>query len=169
SSHAGRRPELLCLGYSLHGKPMLADQGGLRFNLSHSGDLAVCAVSRSRDVGIDIEQIRPIDNLGRMFQSISSPSERTVWQTLDGTRQVDAFFNCWTVKESCAKALGTGLSTSVQSIEALNTDATPRVVACGTRLWFVFKFTPTDGYAGALAVEQWSTRAILPHVVFHRA
>ncbi len=82
-----------------HGKPTLADHPEWHFSLSHSGDLAVCALDDA-PIGVDLEQHRPLD------------TERLAARYLGVTASltVEEFFSLWTKKESYLKAVGIGLS-----------------------------------------------------------
>lgn len=155
-------PASIRFSYSRHGKPALA--GGavpahLRFNLSHSGELALVAVTRGREVGLDIELIRAdlagLDIAERFF----SPREVRALLALPTELRTTAFFNCWTRKEAYIKALGEGLSHPLRSFavslapsetaKLLSTDGDPQEAA----RWSLVDLSPGEGYAAALAVE----------------
>jgi 4'-phosphopantetheinyl transferase len=93
-----------------YGKPELASSSDIKFNLSHTDDAAVLAVTRKRPVGIDVERVRDnVDALelaGRFF----SASEAQWLRSQPAARRLGSFFACWTAKEAYIKALGTGLS-----------------------------------------------------------
>ena len=101
--------------YAAHGKPGLADSD-LRFNISHSGALAVIALARV-EVGVDVELPRPrrSDAIARRFYT---PGEiERLFAHADPERRADAFFRLWTCKEAFLKATGEGLSRSTRSYE----------------------------------------------------
>jgi len=85
-----------------NGKPHLTAEGGVHFNLSHSGQYVVCAVSDT-DVGVDIESVSPIRAavMRRCFHE-----EEQQWIGDDASR----FTRLWTMKEAYMKLLGTGFS-----------------------------------------------------------
>jgi 4'-phosphopantetheinyl transferase len=147
----GTPPRDLRFCYSNYGKPALVGSS-VRFNLSHSGDVAVCAVCRTRDVGVDVEQIRTMDDLEVLFCSIASRHERAVFQHLSRDARLREFFRCWTIKEACIKASGEGLSRPVQGIEVLTANGNC-LLRCGEEAWSVTEFRPSPGYAAALAVK----------------
>ena len=89
-----------------NGKPYLCGYDGFCFNLSHSGDYAVC-VTDSLPVGADVEQIRPIDHAA-IAERWFTPQEREEIARSDNP--LPAFFRVWTAKESVSKWLGTGIS-----------------------------------------------------------
>src|SRR5208283_3823327 len=77
SHFLNERPECLEITYSEHGKPQLADQSSrIRFNLCHSGRIAAYAVSMDCEVGIDVEQIRPVPEMEEIAKRFFSPAER---------------------------------------------------------------------------------------------
>lgn len=88
------------------GKPYLDGYSGFCFNLSHSGDYAVCAAD-SLPVGADVEQIRPID-YASIAERWFSREEREEIARSDAP--LAAFYRVWTAKESVSKWLGTGIS-----------------------------------------------------------
>jgi 4'-phosphopantetheinyl transferase len=101
--------------YGPHGKPYLAGSP-LRFNISHSGALALIALSRA-EVGADVELPRPrrSDAIARRFYA---PGEiERLFAERDAERRADAFFRLWTCKEAFLKATGEGLSRSTRSFE----------------------------------------------------
>ena len=96
-----------------HGKPYLADSG-IQFNLSHSGTLAVCAVS-DKPVGVDIQQHRHFED--RLIKYVFQPSEAQIIYACKTAEQRDKLCTqLWTVKESVMKYLGTGVGLAPKKI-----------------------------------------------------
>jgi 4'-phosphopantetheinyl transferase len=119
-----------------HGKPALADPSSpLRFNLSHSGDLALVAVAQGREVGVDIERIRPRRDLPRLTERALDPAAAAAVRGAPADERAIAFHQAWARREAIAKCLGTGLGAPLP----------PSPVAVGT-------LHPAAGYAAALAV-----------------
>ena len=110
-------PAELTFTYSQYGKPALCGHN-LHFNLSHSGDLAVCAISAVTEVGVDVERIREIEDMDALFRSISSAREYSAFRVLPRAERTRAFFETWTRKEACVKATGRGLSTPLADVDA---------------------------------------------------
>ncbi|MEJ6391561.1 4'-phosphopantetheinyl transferase family protein [Gymnodinialimonas ulvae] len=105
----GRAAQALPLVDGPWGKPALRD-GAVAFNLSHSGALAVLAISRAGPVGIDVERIdRTIDVPG-LSQSCFLPAERAVLDALEPDARQRRFFAFWTAKEAVMKRTGQGMS-----------------------------------------------------------
>jgi 4'-phosphopantetheinyl transferase len=106
--YLGQAPENLTFVYGLRGKPVLAGSP-LRFNLAHSGGVAVLAVTRLQELGIDVEHIREVPNWDGVTNSFFSSSEREAIQSVPPTDRLLAFFTCWTRKEAYVKATGDGI------------------------------------------------------------
>ncbi|MBW4420279.1 MAG: 4'-phosphopantetheinyl transferase superfamily protein [Myxacorys californica WJT36-NPBG1] len=90
-------------------QPSHLDCQSLQFNVAHSQDFALYAFSRDRLVGIDVEQIRPVDNLESLTRRFFLPSEHAAICSADPDAQARLFFRYWTCKESFLKATGDGL------------------------------------------------------------
>jgi 4'-phosphopantetheinyl transferase len=109
SCYLGVPAKRLAFTVNAFGKPRLsARQPPLHFNLSHSGDMAVLAVSDRYHVGVDIEEILPLreDVAGRFFSAM----ERHALGLMPPEKYLGAFYRCWTRKEAFVKAHGAGLS-----------------------------------------------------------
>ena len=102
-----------------HGKPALAlpEHAWLQFNLTHSGDLALVAVTRDRPVGIDVEHKSPPDDPARLVAQFFSANENAAFSALPESQREAAFFAGWTRKEAYIKALGEGLSTPLDQFD----------------------------------------------------
>jgi 4'-phosphopantetheinyl transferase len=152
----------LSLVYGDHGKPALAEgarYGDLRFNLSHSGDITILAVTRGRDVGVDVERLRPIPEYARIAARFFSPRENADLLSRWADDPVRGFFTCWTRKEAYIKATGDGLSQPLDGFDvALAPDEPARLLrveadACEVSRWSFDTFEPAPGYLGAVAAE----------------
>ena len=95
-----------------YGKPFLTnpEAAGVLFNLSHSGEVAVIAVAREREVGVDVEFMRADFATSEVAEHFFSVAEIYTLSGLDPNLRTQAFFNCWTRKEAYVKARGEGLS-----------------------------------------------------------
>lgn len=113
--HLNVAPGRVALSYGQHGKPFLADVGsGIHFNLAHSGDHALLALTRQREIGVDIEHIDPqVDVLG-IARLMYSPTEIEALQATPPDRRASLFFTIWTRKEAYIKATGEGLSAATK-------------------------------------------------------
>ncbi|UYO35984.1 4'-phosphopantetheinyl transferase superfamily protein [Bacillus zhangzhouensis] len=98
-----------------NGKPVVRQLPSFHFNLSHSGDWVVCAVDDA-PVGIDIEEIKPIDlAIAKRFFSADEYQD-LLSQPLE--RQEAYFFLLWSMKEAFIKLTGKGLSYGLSSFTA---------------------------------------------------
>jgi 4'-phosphopantetheinyl transferase len=94
------------------GKPALSRRfanSDLRFNVSHSEDVAVYAFSRGREIGVDVEAVRELRDADDIAVRFFSRRENEAYLALDPRDRLLGFFNCWTRKEAFIKALGDGL------------------------------------------------------------
>ena len=95
-----------------NGKPYLAN-GAIFFNLSHSGERVMCAVS-DMEVGCDVQKIGTTSL--KIADRFFSASERQLLNSIeDESAKINMFYRLWTLKESYIKAVGTGLKTSLKS------------------------------------------------------
>lgn len=136
--YADAAPASLVLRTGEHGKPNL--RGGPEFNLSHSGDLALCAVGGTRPVGVDVEELRPVPEALAIAERHLGP-EATRSLREGGPVLASIFLRHWTRREAYLKALGVGLA--VEAPPALDPDR-----------WEVHELTPAAGYIGALVVAR---------------
>lgn len=162
-------PAQLRFASNAYGKPALAGHeaaSGLRFNLAHSNGLALYAVTRNREVGIDVEEIRADFASDEIAGHFFSSTERARLGELPLEQRTEAFFNCWTRKEAYLKARGDGLSFPLDRFDVsvlpreqqviLNVHEDPSESA----RWSLQSLTPAKGYAAAVAVEGdgWNLR-----------
>jgi 4'-phosphopantetheinyl transferase len=163
-----RRPEAVRFAYSNYGKPRLMDADNpsdLRFNLSHSHGLALLAVTRGRDIGVDIERLRDMERDGEaLAERFFSPREAARLRSLPPELRREAFFHCWTRKEAYIKAQGKGLSLPLDQFDVslhphepaalLATQHDPQEV----QRWSLQSLFPGEEYIGALALQGHSWR-----------
>jgi 4'-phosphopantetheinyl transferase len=119
------------------------------FNLSHSGDFAVLAVGLGRDVGVDIEQIRPITEESSIVDRVFSETDRRLYHTASTSARTELFFRLWTRQEARLKATGQGLSSDAPARSADEDQE------CN---WTIEHFVPAAGYAGSIATTGPVTR-----------
>ena len=99
--------------YGDHGKPALAPTMGvptLQFNISHSHSAALLAFTYNREIGVDIEYARKLDDANQIAEHFFSERENMIFRQLPAEQKRLAFFDCWTRKEAFIKAIGEGLS-----------------------------------------------------------
>lgn len=110
SAYTGWEPCRHSLEYNPYGKPFLRDGNPLRFSVSHSGGEALYAIAHDRDIGIDIEHIRSMEDTDAIVDRFFSEAEKATFHSLPENAKNRAFYSCWTRKEAYVKALGMGLS-----------------------------------------------------------
>ena len=160
ASYVAGRPDEVRFAYGEHGKPMLANSSeveGIQFNASGSGDLAVCAVTIGKRLGIDIELCRPIaDDV--FVEDCLAPEERDAYFALSSDKRPGFFYRIWTLKEAYLKATGVGLSVPVSAVtvSCLSGESVRFVADAGApdggANWTLVEFEPSPNYIGALVV-----------------
>lgn len=162
SRYLGTEPGQLRFSYTEYGKPALLGAPGretLNFNVSHSHGMALYAVTRGREIGVDIEHIREDFECEQIAERFFSSQENEVLRALPAEVKHVAFFNCWTRKEAYIKAIGEGLSHPLDQFDVslapdepaalLNTRGNPQEA----RRWTIQALFPSSGYVAALAAE----------------
>jgi 4'-phosphopantetheinyl transferase len=160
--YTGIPPQDLVFSYGDKGKPELAGQtgsAGIRFNLSHSGERALLAVSQGLTLGVDIELVNPEFGGQEIAERFFSASEVRHLLSIPVPERAEAFFSCWTRKEAYIKALGDGLSVPLDSFEVafgpgrkaalLSIRVDPGEVS----RWSMYDIETSPGYKAALVVE----------------
>lgn len=157
-----REPDALPLVRGAQGKPGLAEAWGdfdLRFNVAHSGEIALFALARGREVGVDLERIRPMPDAGKLAARFFSVPEKEALARLPAAEQEAAFFRCWVQKEAFIKATGRGLSQGLSGFAVAVLPAEPASLRfvegdpAEPGRWSLTFLDPGRGYVAALAVE----------------
>ncbi len=152
-----------------YGKPSLnldKQDCALNFNLSHSGELVLFAFTYVRQIGIDIEYMRPSLDYQSLVEHYFSPLENQMLQALPVSARLEAFYQCWTRKEAYIKARGKGLSIPLDIFDVSLRPDEPAVLLNSredpleTERWMLCALHPDPNYAAALAVEghNWHLR-----------
>jgi 4'-phosphopantetheinyl transferase len=119
-------PEDIAFIYGTKGKPHLLNHP-IHFNLSHSYDMLMLAVSPDKVIGADIEYQRPMDNMATVARMNFSPYEQSVFFNLPDDEKVDAFYALWTRKEAYIKAVGDGFALPLSGFD-ITLDDHPRLL-----------------------------------------
>jgi 4'-phosphopantetheinyl transferase len=159
-------PQRLEFAYHSRGKPSLTGLGAgqIHFNLTHSQDLALIAVTRAGEVGVDVEQIRSMRDGEAIAERFFSVREVEAFRGVPSAARDAAFFSLWTRKEAWLKATGDGITESLAKIEVTFLPGdTPRVLAiAGDALageaWSICPLNPASGFVGAMAIRCPSVR-----------
>jgi len=172
-------PEEVSFSYGKHGKPSLdrGEAGVLRFNASHSSGLLLIAVTLDREIGIDVERVRPLGDVDAIVERFFSEREKMEFRLVSPDVKHEAFYACWTRKEAYLKAIGEGLGHPLRifSVSVLPTEAAgfsaQGLSSEETSSWALRDLRPQGGYAAAVAVRgppwslrcwQWSGSAVPP-------
>jgi 4'-phosphopantetheinyl transferase len=156
--YTGRPRKDVALSYGPKGKPFLPDHAKLQFNTSHSADLALYAFTYGSELGVDIEQIRPLAGLESVASRFFSTREISDLLSLPPESRMPAFFRCWTRKEAYIKAIGDGLSMNLDAFQVTLLPQDPPRLASAKNTqddwaWILHHLDPAPGYVGALAYE----------------
>ena len=167
SRYVGLPPAEVALDSGPHGKPALANPAtGIEFNLSHSGEVALIALSRRRAVGVDVEGTERQVAWDQVASRFFSPRERQALGALPEGQRRTAFFRCWTRKEAYVKATGQGLALGLTRFAVTLAPQEPPAVAWveGGRGedWGLADVDPGPGCVGAVcaAGRDWSLRLL---------
>ena len=143
------QPSFLDFAYNIHGKPALKSprKKDLSFNLSHSGEWGVLALTTGAEIGVDLEQSDPLLDYARLAARFFSAAENSALAGVQPQRRRRAFYRLWTRKEALLKGEGRGFS----SPDGL-----------GPRGWTMRSFWLAPGYVAAVAcnggihsVQRW--------------
>jgi 4'-phosphopantetheinyl transferase len=157
--HLGQSAKDVKIAYGPRGKPSLSDTPPqLHFNLAHSQDHVLYAVSKDRELGVDLELVRELPDAEAIAAQFFANDECTELFSLPRGQRTQAFFNCWTRKEAYLKATGSGLSAPLnkfrvslipgQPAEFLEFEESRFLQA----QWSLSHLSPSEGYVGALAL-----------------
>ncbi len=138
-------PLALTLRRSPTGKPILDGQSNWFFNVSHSGDCVLVALSQGEAVGVDVEQVQHRESLVALARRVMHANEFDRFNALNGLEQTSFFFQTWVLKEAYAKYDGRGIQLGLASIETLL--AKPQIVS---RLVSAHWVSVEPGYVAAL-------------------
>jgi len=158
SVYGAGAPAEIRLRYGPKGKPRLASDCGTAFNVSHSKEVAVVAVARGTEVGVDVERMRAMPSGRAIARRFFSAAEAATLERLPAAEFGEAFWRCWTRKEAYVKARGDGLSLPLDSFD-VSLEARGRSLLLATRpdageahRWQLLDVRIGPGYAAALAV-----------------
>ena len=155
-------PEEVRFAYGPYGKPSLGGEHGgnrLRFNASHSHELAVYGFVHEQEIGVDVEYVKDDFQSEEIAVRFFSAQEVQTLTALPKYERHAAFFRCWTRKEAYIKAIGSGLSHPLDQFDVTLTADEPAALvrdaqdAEAAGRWEMFNLEFTERYAGALIVE----------------
>ena len=155
-------PRELRFGRTPAGKPFLLDQesgDAISFSVAHSGDLALFAFCKNVRVGIDVELIRPVDDMPAIADEFFSERERYALDATPENNRLEAFFNGWTRKEALLKAIGGGFRLAPKGFEVTvcpRDEVRVETVAgkaADAKKWSLIMLQAAPGHSAAVAIE----------------
>ena len=159
SKYLEMNPAEISFQYSEFGKPGIADNHSLQFNISHSQNIALFAFVKKLKVGVDVEFVNPDIQVKDIATNFFSSNEVLNLLALPEKEHTLGFFNCWTRKEAFIKAVGEGLSFPLDQFEVslepgkpaklLATDWEPKAVS----KWSMYAISPGANFVGSVAIE----------------
>jgi len=143
-----------------HGKPELKfPEERIYFNISHSGDLGLIAITDLAPIGVDVEKYSERKATNDLVIRFFSPAEQDMFFKLPEFQRTEGFFNCWSRKEAFVKSLGKGLSFPLSSFDvSLKPEAPAQLLEIrnkefNTVSWSLNTLTVDDGYAAAFCIN----------------
>jgi len=166
AGYLGVRPSAITFAYTAHGKPELAHPGSrLHFNLAHTADRALLAISTGRALGVDLEPDQPGFDYQPLVDQLFAEAERAALAALPVQERGAAFVRIWTCKEAFVKACGLGLSLPLSAIEIAAAPGAPaRLRRLPSQLqparWSLHELAAGAGHQAALVVagRDWRAR-----------
>lgn len=165
-------PAAVQFDYTRYGKPSIRspEQPRLEFNLSHCEDWGVVGITTGARIGVDLERLRPLDNISGLALTCFSSAEIGHFDRLEQDARIEGFFNCWTRKEAFIKACGEGLSHPLKDFDvSLVPGDEARIVEIrdggDPGRWSVTAWKPLPGYVAAAAVDSTAVRFELAGVI----
>jgi 4'-phosphopantetheinyl transferase len=151
-------PAQISFSYSTKGKPALRSEhkSHLHFNLAHSAEMAIYAFACEHEVGVDIEQQRPLADVHQIAEHFFSPRERAILTTQVGDELYRTFFTYWTRKEAYLKASGEGLALLTTQLDVVGPQGQVIRLAGsdGEADCYIYDLNVVAGYRGALALQE---------------
>lgn len=145
-------PAGIAFDYTAKGKPFLPSIDSLQFNISHTRGMAVLAFVQTIPIGVDVELVRPMDNLRDIAARYFTPAETAGILERSGADCEHAFFACWTRKEALIKATGDGLSMPLNSFTvSVRPDEPARLIRIEHRDWALHDLDLATPHIGAVA------------------
>ncbi|HAY32774.1 MAG TPA: 4'-phosphopantetheinyl transferase superfamily protein [Ignavibacteria bacterium] len=165
SEYTNINPDEINFSCNESGKPYI-ENSEIQFNLSHSGDRCVIAVSLISETGVDIEKVRDIEDLTKIAERYFSETEIFYLKKFQGNELADNFFRIWTLKEAFIKATGEGLSFPLKDFSV--TDRTGKIPVLSVintsahleKKWTLGFLENESGYVSSFAVNSEKIKII---------
>jgi 4'-phosphopantetheinyl transferase len=163
SRYLQTEPRQIEFAYGAQSKPFLGKAflgSGLCFNLAHSHNLALLAVTNAGPVGVDVERIDSKTDTRQLAADLFSARESAAFDNLPADLKPAAFFNLWTRKEAWLKATGEGVGHLLDQVEVSFAPGAPsRLLSLPgngrtAERWDLYDLSPAPGFAAALAIAR---------------
>ena len=143
--------------YTEFSKPFI-ENSKINFNLSHSGNWCFIVISLIKDIGIDIEKIREIEDVLKIAERYFALEEYEHLKKFKSTEQINEFFRIWTFKEAFIKAIGEGLSFPLKNFSVISDNINSPVLNLyenkdESEFWKLYPLECQNGYYSSLAVK----------------
>ncbi len=154
--------KILKFEYSDRGKPRLAasiSDSSLEFNVSHSQEYALYGFTHHNQIGVDLEYLRDMKDAAKIAERFFSPRESQLIASLNSEQQQRIFFKLWTAKEAYLKAIGTGLTGSLDGVDiSLDQAGYPSLLAINGNItaaasWSMHHCIPAINYVASVAIK----------------
>lgn len=146
-------PKQLTFTYGTHQKPYLAiSENRIQFNLSHSDEMAVCAVTLDHEIGIDIEKVQPVCKLD-VARRFFNKEEFDQLISTSVPEQANFFYRIWARKEALIKATGLGVSQGLATFSVMEQNNIT-TVELHNQIWSLLSLSVHADYACAVACSQ---------------
>jgi 4'-phosphopantetheinyl transferase len=159
SKYLNIKPEDIIFKYGKYGKPEYNIDTELKFNVSHSGNMAILSFVKDFDIGVDIEKIKDDFDVLDIATNYFSELEIEALKKVSKEKQAEHFYRCWTRKESFIKAKSQGLSFPLDSFSVcINSDKETELLETKwdkeeKDTWELFTFSPHQNYIGAVSIQ----------------
>jgi 4'-phosphopantetheinyl transferase len=162
ASYMGIKPGEIRFSYEKNGKPNLHEEthkSGIRFNLSHSGELALYSFTQGHAVGVDIEYMAEISDMEQVVEQFFTAEERACFAAAPASMKRETFYWWWTRKEALGKATGVGLLEPVPGEASVRVEEQTTGIACGSGdesaapKWSIWHVEPADKFAGTVVAD----------------
>lgn len=156
-----RSPKDINFSYNKHGKPFLNSTDlpiNIKFNVTHSKDLVLYAITLDREIGIDLEFIKDINKADKIVERFFSEEENSYYNSHSNDKKKWAFFTLWTRKEAYSKARGRGIGLPAKDFD-LRLIPEEKAISDSKNLtkaqskWALFNIEVNSNYLAALATE----------------
>lgn len=167
SGYVNVPPEKIIFGYTKYKKPYLLapEDQALRFNLSHSHDMAIYAITLNADIGVDIEKSQSTYEHAIAKRYFSQREYHALLQ-IPITYRPEGFYRLWARKEALVKAIGQGLSLSLSSFSVSPYPVDETIVFCDQN-WSIVSLSIHADYQAALATNQAISKESIRYFLDH--